>query len=60
MAEIDKDKITELGNPAKPQDTECKIMLSRMNIRNKNFLTSYRCYCNHAGDKSSLMIYLYN
>ncbi|MDO4189657.1 MAG: class I SAM-dependent methyltransferase [Lachnospiraceae bacterium] len=31
MAEIDKDKITEIGNPAKPQGAEGKEMLSRMN-----------------------------
>lgn len=31
MAEISTDKITELGNPAKPQGTEGKIMLNRMN-----------------------------
>ena len=31
MSEIDKDKITEIGNPAKPQGAEGKMMLSRMN-----------------------------
>lgn len=31
MAENNKDKITELGNPAKPQGDAGKLMLSRMN-----------------------------
>ena len=31
MSGIDKDKITELGNPAKPQGDVGKLMLSRMN-----------------------------
>ena len=31
MSEINKDKITEMGNPAKPAGEEGKLMLSRMN-----------------------------
>lgn len=31
MAEINKDKITEMGNPAKPQGENGKLMLTRMN-----------------------------
>lgn len=31
MSEINKDTITEIGNPARPQGEEGKLMLSRMN-----------------------------
>lgn len=37
--EIDQDKITEIGNPAKPQGNEGKMMLNRMNNEHYDLTT---------------------